>query len=136
MADKKRKQTPEKLMPKLFGELRERYADRQGGYTRVLLTEPHNKLQLDQAKSAVLIFVDGPKDTRFAMTAAAVARDEVLGKTEHHKYTLLNMKKVTAFRKNGEKEFRELVEKIKKLEGNNFKKQEAEQAARPYREGW
>ena len=53
-------------MPKLFGELRERYAARPGGYTRVLRVEPQKE---DQAPSAILEQVDGPRDMRFAMTA-------------------------------------------------------------------
>lgn len=123
-------------MPKLFGELRERYLTRPGGYTRVLHTEPLNRHQLDQAPSAILEFVDGPKDVRFAMTAAAVARDEVLGKARSHENTLLNMRKVTAFRRDGERVFRELVEQIKREEGRNFQKQEEEQTSKPYQEGW
>lgn len=124
-------------MPKLFGELRERYLNRPGGYTRVLRTEPLNRHQLDQAPSAILEFVDGPKDVRFAMTAATVARDEVLRKEESHDYTRLNVKKVTAFRKDGERVFRELVEKIKKTDADSFRRQEAEQTVRkPYQEGW
>ncbi|KAI9878758.1 MAG: hypothetical protein M1823_006916, partial [Watsoniomyces obsoletus] len=50
---------PHKHLGKIFGELRERYASRQGGYTRVLRTEPKKR---DQAESAVLELVDGPKD--------------------------------------------------------------------------
>lgn len=106
------RQTPDKLLPKLFGELRERYADRPGGYTRVLRTEPLNRHNLDQAESAILEFVDGKVDTRFSMTAAAVARAE-LGGWRPHPTTLLNVKKVTAFRKDGAKEFRALVRAIK-----------------------
>lgn len=106
-------QTPDKLLPKVFGELRERYADRPGGYTRVLRIEPLNRTKLDQAESAILEFVDGKVDTRFAMTAAAVARSQVRGRTLHPT-TQLNVKKVTAFRKNGKAEFRALVEAIKK----------------------
>lgn len=132
-----RRQTPDELLPKVFGELRERYADRPGGYTRVLRTEPLNRHQLDQAPSAILEFVDGPKDVRFAMTAATVARDEVLGKETSNEITHLNIKKVTAYRKDGEKEFRKLVDKIKKRDADTFMEQEQEQTVRkPYQEGW
>ncbi|KAJ4306194.1 54S ribosomal protein L8, mitochondrial [Collariella sp. IMI 366227] len=96
-------------MPKLFGEIRERYANRQGGYTRVLRTEP--KDSYDQAPSAILELVDGPKDMRFAMTAAAVARDRALGK-RHTDLTQKNVDKVTRFRKEGREEFEKLVNKI------------------------
>lgn len=110
-------------MPKLFGELRERYLNRPGGYTRVLHTEPANKHQLDQAPSAILELVDGKKDVRFAMTAAVVARDEMMHKGDEkvNPITHLNVKKVTRYRQNGEKEFRELVEKIKYMEGPAFR---------------
>lgn len=122
-----RVQTPDQLLPKVFGELRERYENRPGGYTRVLRTEPMNKFQQDQADSALLLFVDGPADVRFAMTAATVARDEVLGKQRSHDITLLNVKKVTAFRKNGMQEFREMVEKIKRSRRSVFLEQERAQ---------
>lgn len=100
-------------MPKLFGEIRERYLDRPGGYTRVLRTEPKDKY--DQAPSAILELVDGPKDMRFAMTAAAVARDRKLGKP-HTELTLKNIAKVTQFRKDGREEFEKMVSKIEKLD--------------------
>lgn len=107
-------QTPDALLPKLFGELRERYLNRPGGYTRVLRTEPKNRA--DQAPSAILELVDGQRDMRFAMTAATVARDEVLGRDSAH-ITKMNVKKVTAFRQDGEQEFRALVDEIKEREG-------------------
>ncbi|CAN8106260.1 unnamed protein product [Discula destructiva] len=115
--------TPHLHMPKLFGELRERYQDRPGGYTRVLHTEPQNKHQLDQAPSAILELVDGRKDVRFAMTAAVVARDEMMHKAEAqvNPITQLNVKKVTAYRPDGERQFRELVDKIKYEEGPAFR---------------
>lgn len=102
----------------------------------MLRTEPLNRHQLDQAPSAILEFVDGPRDVRFAMTAATVARDEVLGRKVSHENTLINVRKVTAFRADGERVFRELVEKIKREETGNFKRQEEEQTGRPYQEGW
>ncbi|KAJ5248745.1 54S ribosomal protein L8 [Penicillium chermesinum] len=91
----------------LFGPLRERYAERQGGYTRVLRVEPKQKYEYytvakgeknakrerkpdDQAPSAILELVDGPKDTRFAMVARTVARQRELGKPELNSLTALN----------------------------------------------
>ncbi|KAK4190611.1 ribosomal protein L17 [Podospora australis] len=105
--------TPHELMPKLFGEIRERYLNRPGGYTRVLRTEP--KDSYDQAPSAILELVDGPKDMRFAMTAAAVARDRKLGK-KHTDLTVKNISKVTRFRAEGRDAFEEMVEKVSKLD--------------------
>ncbi|KAK3897834.1 ribosomal protein L17 [Staphylotrichum tortipilum] len=104
--------TPHELLPKLFGEIRERYAERPSGYTRVLRTEP--KSRYDQAPSAILELVDGPRDMRFAMTAAAVARDRALGK-RHTDLTIKNIAKVTRYRKDGREKFEEMVEKIKDL---------------------
>ncbi|KAJ6150851.1 54S ribosomal protein L8 [Penicillium chermesinum] len=109
---------PHEMLPKLFGPLRERYAERQGGYTRVLRVEPKQKYEYytvakgeknakrerkpdDQAPSAILELVDGPKDTRFAMVARTVARQRELGKPELNSLTALNVRKVTAFRKDG-----------------------------------
>lgn len=57
---------------------------------------------------------------RFAMTAATVARDEALGK-DSTDITRMNVKKVTAFRNEGEAEFRNLVEEIKRREKSTFK---------------
>ncbi|KAI1258654.1 ribosomal protein L17 [Xylariaceae sp. FL1019] len=106
--------TPESLMPKVFGELRSRYLERPGGYTRVLRTEP--KDTYDQGESAILEFVDGPKDMRFAMTAAAVARDRRLGKPSHNELTQLNMAKVTRYRPDGKNAFETMVDRIAELD--------------------
>ncbi|KAI0514503.1 ribosomal protein L17 [Xylaria bambusicola] len=117
--------TPHDLLPKLFGELRERYLQRPGGYTRVLRTEP--KSTYDQGASAILEFVDGPKDMRFAMTAAAVARDQALG-LPHNELTLKNRGKVLRYRDNGQKVFDDMVERIGKLNLAGGKKQGANAA--------
>lgn len=99
-------------MPKLFGELRERYLARPGGYTRVLRTEP--KDTYSQAPSAMLELVDGPKDMRFAMTAAAVARDRALGR-RHSDLTEQNVAKVTRFRRGGHDALEAMVAKVGEL---------------------
>lgn len=67
-----------------------------------------------QSASAILEFVDSPKDMRFHMTAAAVARDRELGK-EHNELTMRNMNKVTRFRKHGKDDFETLVERVQGL---------------------
>lgn len=82
-------------MPKLFGPLRERYMSREGGYTRVVRTEPKNIY--DQGESAILEFVDGAKDSKFMLTAKTIARDALLGR-QPTPLTLVNMRKVTKFR--------------------------------------
>lgn len=97
------------MLPKLFGPIAERYRDRPGGYTRVLRIEP---LKTDQAPSAILELIDGPKDMRFAMTAATIARCTKEDK-DLNELTLHNIKKVTRFRKDGEMELEKMVEKLK-----------------------
>jgi len=99
------------LIPKLFGPLRERYADRPGGYTRVLRIEP---LKEDQAPSAILELVDGPKDMRFAMTARTIARVREQGKSIND-MTAGNIAKVTRFRKDGETELERMVARFERL---------------------
>ncbi|KAJ5689663.1 54S ribosomal protein L8 [Penicillium macrosclerotiorum] len=121
---------PHDILPKLFGPLRERYADRPGGYTRVLRVEPKEKYEYysapkgdknavperkpaDQAASAILELVDGPKDMRFAMTARTVARHRELGVEELNDLTQRNVDKVTRFRKGGMQAFEEAIRKLK-----------------------
>jgi large subunit ribosomal protein L17 len=89
---------PHKHLPKLFGELRERYANRNGGYTRLLLSEP---LKPDAAPSAILSLVDGPRDMRFSMTAKALVKQREEG-LPMHELTALNMRKVTRYRDGGQ----------------------------------
>jgi len=69
-------------------------------------------LRTDQAESAILEFVDGPRDMRFALTAKAIAYAKKEGR-ELSEITLQNIKKVTRFRINGE---RELQAEVKKFE--------------------
>ena len=102
-------QNPLEMVPTLFDKLRERYKDRPGGYTRVLRIEP---LKTDQAPSAILELVDGPKDMRFALTAKTIARCEMDNK-KLTDLTRANMEKVTRFRKGGKDELRKMVAKFK-----------------------
>lgn len=67
----------------------------------------------DQAASAILELVDGPKDMRFAITARSVARQRADGFENLNEMTTLNVKKVTQFRKDG---VEELEDAIKRLE--------------------
>lgn len=69
-------------------------------------------LKTDQAESAILELVDGPRDMRFALTAKAIAYAKKQGK-ELSDITLMNIKKVTQFRANGQ---RELEAEVKKFE--------------------
>ncbi|KAL7913864.1 putative ribosomal protein YmL8 [Trichoderma velutinum] len=125
--------TPNLLMPKLFGELRNRYLTREGGYTRVVRTEPKNTY--DQGESAILELVDGKKDSRFMMTAKTLARDRLLGRSSTP-VTLQNVKKVTKFR--DEKELEEMVQRfmILSTEGEGaVEAQSAESAKLAEKEG-
>lgn len=105
-------------MRKIFGILRERYASRPGGYTRVLRIEPTKE---DQAPSAILELVDGPKDMRMALTARTIAnlraKAEERGDTEMiiNDMTAHNVQKVTRFRKDGENALEEMVQKFEDL---------------------
>jgi large subunit ribosomal protein L17 len=95
----------------LFGPIAERYRDRPGGYTRVLRIPPKKK---DQAPSAILELVDGPKDMRFAMTAKTIARCMEEDK-DLSDITLANIKKVTRFREGGQGALEKMVEKMKEV---------------------
>ncbi|KAI0830694.1 mitochondrial ribosomal protein L17 [Trametes gibbosa] len=64
------------LVPKLFSELAQRYAERPGGYTRI---HKFGNRPGDNAPHAILELVDNPRDLRFQMTARAVGW-ELLGK--------------------------------------------------------
>lgn len=109
---KKKKQTPPTHMPKLFTTLRERYLNRPGGYTRVLRIEPLNRNN-DQAASAILELVDGPRDMRFAMTAKTLMRERA-SEEGVREITAKNVKKVTRFREGG---MEALEREVRKLEG-------------------
>ncbi|BCR86955.1 mitochondrial 54S ribosomal protein bL17m [Aspergillus chevalieri] len=111
--------TPHDILPKLFGPLRERYAQRPGGYTRVLRVEPKKD---DQAPSAILELVDGPKDMRFHLTARTVARQRAQGLDTLGEITTMNVRKVTQFRKDG---VEDLESAIKRLELQDGKTQPA-----------
>lgn len=100
------------MLPKLFGPLRERYANRPGGYTRVLRIEP---IKEDQAPSAILELVDGPKDMRFAMTARTIAKLNAEGKSIND-MTAANIHKVTRYRPTADKDLEEMVGKFADLE--------------------
>ena len=116
-------------MPKLFGEIRERYALRPGGYTRVLRIEPEKE---DQAPSAILELVDGPRDMRFAMTAKTLARQrQDPGGVQD--LTLKNMQKVTRFRPGGEAELEQRVSEMERTKAlNEGQKRRAERKQRTY----
>ena len=104
-------QKPHEILPKLFGPLRERYLDRPGGYTRVLRIEPEKE---DQAPSAILELVDGPKDIRFAMTAKTIANVRDKGNAIND-MTAANIQKVIRYRQNGEQDLEDMVAKFETL---------------------
>lgn len=96
------------MVPKIFETIGARYANRPGGYTRVLRIEP---IKEDQAESAILELVDSPKDMRFAMTAKTLAskpESEPL-----NKITAKNVEKVTRYRENGMESLRDMVQKLR-----------------------
>ncbi len=68
----------------------------------------------DQAASAILELVDGPKDMRFALTAKTIATVRQNG----HKIndmTAANIAKVTNFRKDADQELEEMVQKFERM---------------------
>lgn len=58
-------------------------------------------LKQDQAPSAILELVDGPRDMRFAMTARTLAHQRSEGR-EVNDMTAKNIMKVTRYREGGE----------------------------------
>ncbi|BFZ61878.1 54S ribosomal protein L8, mitochondrial [Saitoella coloradoensis] len=95
---------------KLATVLAQRYKERPGGYTRVLRADPRHG---DKAPMAVLEFVDGARDTRFAMTARTLAHDEMYEKLQTP-ITLKNIAKVTRYRgETGTAELRDFAQKFK-----------------------
>lgn len=84
----------------------EYYSVRRGDKNAVPERKP-----ADQAPSAILELVDGPKDMRFAMTARAIARQREEGLKEHE-LTALNKQKVTRFRKDGVQALEAAVQKL------------------------
>lgn len=75
----------------------------------------------DQAPSAILELVDGPKDLRLAMTAKTIAhlraKAEERGQTDMkiNNMTAHNVQKVTRFRENGEAVLENMVQKFEAL---------------------
>lgn len=117
-------QEPHKNLPTLFTTLRQRYLHRPGGYTRVLRIEPRNRHH-DQAPSAILELVDGPRDMRFAMVAKTLVRERAAagdgdGDGEGggiREITARNVAKVTRFREGGEEELERTVRRLETMAG-------------------
>ena len=99
------------MWARVSGPLRERYLNRPGGYTRVLRIEP---IKEDQAPSAILELVDGPKDMRFALTAKTIANLRGKGH-DINDMTAANIQKVTRFRPNADDDLEEMVGQFEKL---------------------
>lgn len=99
------KQKPNQIIPKLFGEISERYAGRDGGYTRVLRLEARHG---DNAPRSILELVDGPKEMKFALLARTVARLEAQNLPIDEK-TSQEVFKVCKNKVNGEELFKQEV---------------------------
>jgi large subunit ribosomal protein L17 len=65
----------------------------------------------DQAESAILELVDGPKDMRFAMTAKTLA--QIPTHKQFNEKTAENIKKVTRFREDGVEQLRDMVTRMR-----------------------
>jgi len=83
----------------------------------VLRLEP---LKEDQAPSAILELVDGPKDMRFALTAQTVARDRLLNRPQSD-ITAKNVGKVTRYREGGRDAFEEMIDRFTSMEMGGVK---------------
>ena len=126
-------------LKKVFGELARRYSERPGGYTRVLRIEPLNKHH-DQAPSAILELVDGPRDIRFAMTAKSLLRERAAATMDNNgaategdeeavdmgirDITAKNVLKVTRYRAGGETDLQKEVERLEAAEQQASGKQD------------
>lgn len=141
-------QEPLTHLPKLFTTLRTRYLDRPGGYTRVLRIEPQNK-HFDQAASAILELVDGPKDMRFHMTAKTLVRERASGSGSEsgdgdrggaiRETTAQNVRKVTRFRAGGMEQLEAQVRKLESFlqeRGEEGRKRAEWKVDEGAREGW
>ena len=104
-----------KHLPTLFTTLRQRYLNRPGGYTRVLRIESLNRNH-DQAPSAILELVDGPRDMRFAMTAKTLMRER-RSNGGIREITARNVAKVTRYRENGEEDLERTVRRLETMKG-------------------
>lgn len=73
-------------------------------------------LKEDQAPSAILELVDGPRDIRFAMTAKTLVRERATEEGIVRPLTAKNIKKVTQFRPGGEEELERTVRGLESQE--------------------
>lgn len=81
----------------------------------MLRIEPLNHNN-DQAASAILELVDGPRDMRFAMTAKTLVRERQ-SETGIRDITARNVAKVTRFREGGEGELERTVRRLERDAG-------------------
>jgi large subunit ribosomal protein L17 len=100
----------------------------------VLRVEPKKD---DQAPSAILELVDGPRDMRFAMTAKTVARQREQGIETLNELTALNVRKVTRFRKNGIEVLEDAIKKISlgKKDKGDGKEDKSDRSSRSEKSG-
>ncbi|KAL6454234.1 mrpl8 54S ribosomal protein L8 [Candida maltosa Xu316] len=109
---------------KLLRDITKRYPERTHGFTRIIKLEP--RLGEDRAPMSVIELVDSNYEIKFWYTARVVARLE-LQKIPLDDLTELNVKKLTQFRIDGEKTFRDAVETCKQ----EFFKQDQETGSVP-----
>ncbi|KAF8490708.1 ribosomal protein L17 [Gautieria morchelliformis] len=82
------------VLPKLFTSLRERYADRPGGYTRI---HKFGNRPGDNAPNAIIELVDNPRDIKTEVTAKAVGWEILAQKLRYSSagHQGINMNEVT-----------------------------------------
>ena len=86
----------------------------------------------DQAPSAILELVDGPKDMRFALTARTLARKRAQGFDSLNELTAMNVQKVTRFRKDGAEELEKEIARLQS-EYENEEKNDGKNGGKPER---
>lgn len=85
----------------------------------MLRIEPRNRNH-DQAPSAILELVDGPRDMRFAITAKTLMRERE-SETGVRELTVKNVRKVTQFREGG---MEALEREVRRLEARRKREEE------------
>jgi large subunit ribosomal protein L17 len=82
------------VLPKLFTSLRQRYADRPGGYTRI---HKFGNRPGDNAPNAIIELVDNPRDIKTEVTAKAVGWEILAQKIRYSSagHQDINMDEVT-----------------------------------------
>lgn len=100
---------PEAVLPKLFNDLRQRYQNRNGSFTRVINLEPRIS---DSAPRSIIELVDGKREFKYWYLAKTVARLQLQG-LQIDPITQKKVDDVLKFKPGGKQEFQKLVDRLK-----------------------